>query len=358
MQKIILNYCSNNNYKDAEKSMNDNNYDIRQINESLLRIFILGDQIDSFNWVIKMCQKQIDNYDENFKIFNPKAYGFGGVSSKFLLRGFKLSITFEKIYFVKWFYNVGFEMLPKNDIIYDDISLLYYLCRHGKLDMTKYFFDMYMNKSKTYSQSIQDLSDNIILNMFKSACHSGNINLVKWIYEINKIIICESDEVSFAWACSSGNLEVAKWLIETRKNITIWNSYAFNNACENGHIDVAKWLYKIGGLNLDNNDNNENAFILACINGHLKLAKWLYSLNVYDIREYNDKAFKGCCENVMDVYDEYQILIASWLTKICKDYYFEIDKNKIINYGIKNIYWKILTCYKNNNTNGIIDFFI
>jgi hypothetical protein len=90
-------------------------------------------------------------------------------------------------------------------------------------------------------------------------------------------------------------------------NIHAENEYAFRMSCFKGKIEIAKWLMKISKENgevINIHAENKHAFILSCRYGYIEVAKWLCSL--------------------------------------CDEYYIEIENNKIVKYGIKNMYDKFL----------------
>jgi hypothetical protein len=85
---------------------------------------------------------------------------------------------------------------------------------------------------------------------------------------------------------------------------------------------------------------NEEAFRLCCENGEIEIAKWLIEFSkengeMINIHAENEYAFRESCEsNDMEV--------AKWLCSLCDEYYIEIENNKIVKYGIKNMYDKFL----------------
>lgn len=89
---------------------------------------------------------------------------------------------------------------------------------------------------------------------FPYLCRSGNLELVKWIYNEypcdlhGKINIHQGKEKAFRWSCEAGHLEIAKWLYEIGKGkrplmYRTPCDKAFELAVSNGHIDVVKFLY-------------------------------------------------------------------------------------------------------------------
>jgi len=144
-------------------------------------------------------------------------------------------------------------------------------------------------------------------------------------------------------------LELAKWLVEISKengriiNIHAYDEDAFRSSCENGYIEVAKWLFEISKENgeiINIHANGEYAFIKSCDNGKIEVAKWLFEISkengeIINIHADHEYAFKISCK-------WNKIEVAKWLCSLCDEYYIEIKNDKIVKYGIKNIYDKFL----------------
>ena len=83
---------------------------------------------------------------------------------------------------------------------------------------------------------------------FVHSCEYGHLEVVQYIYNIGEINIHFSKELSFRSACRSGNLEIVKWLleIEPQINIHIHNDLAFVEGCKNGNITLVKFLFELG----------------------------------------------------------------------------------------------------------------
>jgi len=118
-----------------------------------------------------------------------------------------------------------------------------------------------------------------------------------------------------------------------------WNKYSlFILLCYYGYIETLKWLYTKEEINIHAED--EYLFRLSCRGGKFQIAKWLFEISkkngeMINIHLRNEDAFKWSCK-----FD--QIEVAKWLCSLCDEYYVEIKNNKIVKYGIKNMFDKYL----------------
>jgi len=181
-------------------------------------------------------------------------------------------------------------------------------------------------------------------NLFCMLCRYGYIETLKWILTLGEINIHENEEKAFITSCDNGHIEVAKLLIEISKergeiiNIHEHDDEAFRWSCMHGYLEIAKWLIEISKENgkINIHADNENAFRLSCSNGKIEVAKWLIEISkenkeMINIHINNEEAFKHSCING-------KIEVVKWLCSLYDDYYIEIKNNKIVKYGVKNIY--------------------
>lgn len=78
----------------------------------------------------------------------------------------------------------------------------------------------------------------------------------------------------FIYAYEEGNYEMAKriYCCDPEK--------ALRTACESGHIDIVQWIYseyKIDAV------RNRDAFQWCCLGNKLEIAQWIYSQGNVDI---------------------------------------------------------------------------
>jgi ankyrin repeat protein len=151
------------------------------------------------------------------------------------------------------------------------------------------------------------------------ACEIGNLELVKYLVQIEPILIERVCEVIYSdyektspmsMACKSGNLELVKYLLEQNIDINFglnedficdrrgvpnrFFSYGnFSFACLSGNLDLIKYLIKLKPYVLDHL-NLHNAFSMACKSGNIDVVKYLLKLsNVTKIKFGDDYYYFG-----------------------------------------------------------------
>lgn len=86
-----------------------------------------------------------------------------------------------------------------------------------------------------------------------------------------------------AMVCSSGNLEMVKLIFNTPGIDPLFqNNICFISACERGHLEIAKFLLTKGA---NPSDQNNQAFKLALRYQKLKIVKFLLDLNIINVDE-------------------------------------------------------------------------
>ena len=124
------------------------------------------------------------------------------------------------------------------------------------------------------------MTSNLEINLiqeFKEACRTGNIEYVKEIYRVYPTIdISAYNELAFKYACMNGHLELVKLLYHWKQTIDISsdNEQAFRWACKKGHLEVIRQLYTWKPT-IDISAKNEYAFEMACVWGHKDVIKQL-----------------------------------------------------------------------------------
>ncbi len=94
-----------------------------------------------------------------------------------------------------------------------------------------------MNGNLEMAQLAVEHGADIASYQFGYACHSGNINLVKFLYSRKK------SEPHLAFACGSGNIEVVKFMIEL--GATNWND-GLGHACAEKSVGIVKLMIRLG----------------------------------------------------------------------------------------------------------------
>ena len=164
---------------------------------------------------------------------------------------------------IKWFIELGVKNVHYNNGF---ISA----CQYNHQKLVEYLFD---NRNDIKLE---------IQTSFIICCHTGNVELVKWLYtNANKYIdIHANNETPFLYAIAEGHFEIAKWLYHisiTEKLINIYedDNYAFIYACYIGRLDICKWLYLISDNKIDKRMNNDAPMKSALMSGNQELINWL-----------------------------------------------------------------------------------
>jgi ankyrin repeat protein len=215
------------------------------------------------------------------------------------------------------------------------------LCIHGHLNFCK---SLYLSENKPDKKTIN--------KSFWISCRYGKLEIVKWLYSLDdKPDIHYLNDAPYEDACYNGHINIIKFLFDIdKKNIN--KKHGFNFACRNGHLNLAHYIYS------HDNDcikDNYNALIYACENigdyfidlcwkkslkkityeafknkienQKIIIINWLNSIDNKFIRYNNDQAFRIAC-------DQNNIKIALLLSKLCSNYSIEFEDNKIKKYCI------------------------
>lgn len=151
-----------------------------------------------------------------------------------------------------------------NNCMYSQEAFLV-VCRYGKLKLAQLL----------YSKNNHD--QNIISYAFLSSIKEGQLEIVKWLFEISKLDLTGDKFLYFRTACEYGQLEIAQWLYLCGSDIRAYDDYAFVRANRGHHIKVVKWLL---GLCIDYYaDIHENTIIEYGINNRLHMALYLLEKN-------------------------------------------------------------------------------
>tara|TARA_B110001450_G_scaffold190015_1_gene178196 strand:- start:644 stop:1693 length:1050 start_codon:yes stop_codon:yes gene_type:complete len=157
-----------------------------------------------------------------------------------------------------------------------------YSCKSGNLELVKYLLQL-------DKLNINELINNID-SSFQNSCLSGNLELVTFLLDLfPNINISKYDELSFQSACLSRNIGLVKYLLLIKPNIDIYayNNEAIKNACYSGSIEIVKYLF-----NLSNNNfyktNSTLKRILICATQSCNLELFKYLLNKFkNLNNYN-----------------------------------------------------------------------
>ena len=167
---------------------------------------------------------------------------------------------------------------------------------HLDIENLKYMLNKYPDIDICYNNN----------QAFRLLCGRGNLETVKWLYEISKKInIHAEDEDAIRTACRNKYYEVVRWLLEISKNDDEFDIHArdeeiFRNACLNGNLEIAKYIIEIANeikSPIDIHVKDEVAIRSACRIGHIEIVKWLLENNEkINIHAKDEEAFKSLCK--------------------------------------------------------------
>ena len=231
------------------------------------------------------------------------------------------------------------------DLLYKNSSFNKYELYKNDLEAACYTNNLEKCKLLTCLTSSIDISKEYE-SLFEFCCNLGHLDIAKWLLEIKPSItsniasiITKNNNRIFYSAFTNGDIEMLKWLFNIQPdNDVFYHIQNFFGACENGYFSVVKWLIDIDiimamVMDIDSNlatdlkfDANMNeAFAIACSNGHLEIAQFLLEFQP-TIKSFNNdhESFKNACDNGY-------IEVAKWLASLDSRYI-------IINYDGKISY--------------------
>ena len=111
----------------------------------------------------------------------------------------------------------------------------------------------------------------------KCACHSGNLEMVKWI--INHKNVQPTTESLYA-ACNNGNIELVKYI---KNNFYLfWNMEHSVGAAQNNHVHVLKYINETYGRVY------QQTLFYACIGNHFESIKYILTLGINPTKQMSE----------------------------------------------------------------------
>jgi|688.fasta_scaffold116174_5 hypothetical protein len=136
-------------------------------------------------------------------------------------------------------------------------------------------FDKNNKKKKKYDKSKEFINKEEINRIFYIYLIENTLNEIKEYYEKNKIYIDINNNNFFTTACINNKLDLVKWLYEMNKTIKI-DFDLFNAVILNNLLDIGKYLLTIydggDGIYILQNRDHE-IFRTICKNRSLNIAK-------------------------------------------------------------------------------------
>lgn len=153
----------------------------------------------------------------------------------------------------KYLYHKEVSYINKNAFNDDAFSLA---CVSGNMSLIKWLF-----------QKKEEISTGTLLSTFRFSCRTGNLELAKFIHQSN--LNFQQNDISFLFAtcCSFGIFKLIKWLYQSYKeiNVHINNNFAFRWSFKKGHIHITKWLFELKKDSFYKSSDKEIAEIIKTI---------------------------------------------------------------------------------------------
>ncbi len=221
--------------------------------------------------------------------------------------------------------NELFNFLMNNESVVKNINstILYTCCIHKNYDFLMIIFDKIKNEFN--------------INEYRSAlfyaCERGALRIVKYIIENNKVKdIINDNKLYLSASISSGNINLVKYMFnEVGFNIKHHNQLAIRTTCENGHLHILKYLLEF--KEVEPEVNNNYCLRVCCKKNYISLVEVLLEderVNPYDM---NYECFMICCK--FDYFDIFKLLV-------------EYNKNIDLTFN-NNILFKIAEYYDNKD---------
>jgi hypothetical protein len=145
------------------------------------------------------------------------------------------------------------------------------------------------NKEQELFEAYKNTSQEVLDNIFLSACFQGDLEQAKFVLSYPKLKnhadIHVNDDVAFSHVCSGGHLEIVKYLLSSNElkdkiNIHTQNDMGFRQASVAGNLDIIRYFifdcdikknHHINEyLNRKPNQEIENMFKIRELNKSLK----------------------------------------------------------------------------------------
>ena len=205
------------------------------------------------------------------------------------------------------------ENLPKD---YCYCFIIGYLCYIGDLDLIKKIHEKDMIQYSEYPEYKIDFKM-YDFGAFRYACRSGNVDLVKFILEIEPSIDIEiMNNCAIKFACQEGHMEMVKFLLFKCPNIITKLKMVENPSCDNiknSHYLEYKNYDKCGRFNC-------NIFCYALRSRNLHLISYLISLDPSKITQFEKNM----------IYEDSKIrYIQNWFKEILLNPYSKYGQKRL-----------------------------
>ena len=279
-EKFLLISSGYDSYKCVKYIINNSNIN-KTIIDTSIRLSISNASINTLKYLNNKYSFEI-NESDIVKGFNYENIKF----NTFLvsLPNFKISLSILITLILKSCYKYNVELFIfyyDNLVAKEDInSVVLIVTLFGNLEMMKYIYD----KSKQY------IDFSIYYNTpFYNSINANNLELSKWIQDIDNYDVSNYDNYALKIACDNGYIKIVEWLLSFDSiNINVDNDYPFRAAILSGNINLCKLIYNSSENNIDIKYNQDEAFRKACEYKFIDICEWLVTLDDRYILELND----------------------------------------------------------------------
>ena len=87
--------------------------------------------------------------------------------------------------------------------------------------------------------------------------------------------------------------------VRNRINYSAKNQLAAMNACRSGNLEILKWIYDLGGFNPRLDDYR--GFRISCTKGYLEMTQWIFDLSACDDVTFERTFIKTCISRRLEV---------------------------------------------------------
>lgn len=204
-------------------------------------------------------------------------------------------------------------------------------CTNNNLNLAKWIYNLDNNKPDIY------FNDNeCLLNVINNYNYTEMFN---WIFKLyNKDVLHMHDDIIIVSLCMANKTKILEYMLEYEFNSDVINK-CFKIVCHNSNILIAKKIYEKFNIT----DNIINDTYISCYNEEIycyqEMKEWLLSLNKLNINTIN-KVFLKLIKNG-NIND-----INSFLIKYKPNIRYNNDEGYI--YACENNMWQIadlLTCF-------------
>ena len=156
-----------------------------------------------------------------------------------IIPNLKIYYKEDRLNIFKYIININWipSYVPKKPTPVDFDIIFGLICRYGYLDLVKYMIIKYPETDISWNDELATVN----------ACYSGNLELVKYLFNIKpNIDISARYYEMYNISVLCGHLDIIKFLVEQKNLIKYSNlSRLFKNACNSNNLEVVKFIYQL-----------------------------------------------------------------------------------------------------------------